>query len=194
MERVQMDIIGLSTSPAAGGSYALILKELTGHRRLPIVIGAFEAQAIAFELEGITPPRPLTHDLMKSIIETLMVTVTEIVVTELRDGTFHARVMLETMSDTIEVDSRPSDAIALAVRFRAPIYVAEEVLEEAGFVPEEEATDEEANQPDQPVEEWVDQGESGDLLSILNEQLKDAIQREDYEEAARIRDRIRSLE
>jgi len=125
VERIQVEIMGLSTSPSSGGAYALILKESSGQRRLPIIIGAFEAQSIALEMEGIKPPRPLTHDLMKNIIDTLGGELNDIFINELRDGTFYARLNFEGQ----EIDSRPSDAIALAVRLKAPIFVAETVME-----------------------------------------------------------------
>ena len=137
MEKVQVDILGLSTSPSSGGAYALILKEMNGNRRLPIIIGAFEAQSIALEMEGIKPPRPLTHDLMKNIIDTFGVSLQDVYINELRDGTFYAKITIEGVSDSQEVDSRPSDAIALAVRYGVPIFVAEEVLNEAGIVADE---------------------------------------------------------
>ena len=138
MEKIQVDILGLSTSPASGGAYALILKEVNGNRRLPIIIGAFEAQSIALEMEGIKPPRPLTHDLMKNILETMGSDLAEIVISELKDGTFFARLAF----DSREIDARPSDAIALAVRFGAPIYVADSVMDEAGFLPDNEQQEE----------------------------------------------------
>ena len=115
VEKIQVDILGLSTSPSSGGAYALILKEMNGNRRLPIIIGAFEAQSIALEMEGIKPPRPLTHDLMKNIIDTFGVSLQDVYINELRDGTFYAKITIEGVSDSQEVDSRPSDAIALAV-------------------------------------------------------------------------------
>ena len=143
MEKVQVDILGLSTSPSSAGAYALILKETNGKRKLPIIIGAFEAQSIALELEGMKPPRPLTHDLMRNIIDLFAVSLNEVCINELRDGTFYAKLTIEGLSETQEVDSRPSDAIALAVRYGAPIYVGEEVLNEAGIVSEDEDETEE---------------------------------------------------
>jgi uncharacterized protein len=184
LDRIQVDIIGLSTSSASGGAYALILKESEGVRRLPIIIGAFEAQAIALEIEGIKPPRPMTHDLIKNVVDTLGYTVSDVTITELREGTFYARISLDTaVNDSI--DSRPSDAIAIAVRYGIPIFVSEEVLAEAGFIPEgEEETDSTAgtstafHSKDQRV-------------STLQTRLSEAIAREDYEEAARLRDDLR---
>lgn len=114
MSKIQVDIIGISTSPSSNGAYALILQETHGNRRLPIVIGAFEAQAIALEMENIHPPRPMTHDLMKSTIEALGASLVEVTINDLNDGTFYAQLILD--STGVEIDSRPSDAIALAVR------------------------------------------------------------------------------
>ena len=184
MEKIQVDILGLSTSPASGGAYALILKEVNGTRRLPIIIGAFEAQSIALEMEGIKPPRPLTHDLIKNILDATGTDLAEITISELRDGTFYAKLSL----DSQEIDARPSDAIALAVRYGAPIYVAEKVMEEAGFLPEseEQESTEESGKPKK--EQRLTK------LEALRAQLMDAIEREDYENAARLRDEIRKLE
>jgi bifunctional DNase/RNase len=187
VEKVQVDILGLSTSPASGGAYALILKEVRGNRRLPIIIGAFEAQSIALEMEGIKPPRPLTHDLMKTIIDRMGVSLSEVTVYELRDGTFYAKIHL----DSQEIDSRPSDAIALAVRYSVPIYVSERVMEEASFVPESET--EEGEKPSLPAPEKKPVAAKMSKLETLNVQLKEAIEKEEYEKAARLRDEIRKL-
>jgi bifunctional DNase/RNase len=187
VERVQVDILGLSTSPASGGAYALILKEMGGSRRLPIIIGAFEAQSIALEMEGIKPPRPLTHDLMKTIIDRMGVSLSEVVVHELRDGTFYAKISL----DSQEIDSRPSDAIALAVRYSVPIYVSERVMEEASFVPESES--EEGGKLSLPTQEKKPAHLKMSKLESLSAQLKEAVEKEEYEKAARLRDEIRKL-
>lgn len=184
MEKIQVDILGLSTSQASGGAYALILKEVNGTRRLPIIIGAFEAQSIALEMEGIKPPRPLTHDLMKNIIDSLGTELREITISELKDGTFYAKLGL----DTQEIDARPSDAIALAVRYGAPIFVADKVMEEAGFLPDAE----EPETPEQGVPKKAEVKLS--KLETLTVQLKEAIEREEYERAAKLRDEIRRLE
>ena len=189
MEKVQVDILGLSTSPSSGGAYALILKEMNGNRRLPIIIGAFEAQSIALEMEGIKPPRPLTHDLMKNIIDTFGVSLQDVLINELRDGTFYAKITIEGVSENQEVDSRPSDAIALAVRYGVPIFVAEEVLNEAGIVSD---TEEEAGTPpkeDQPAAIK----KHATKLDLLQTSLREAIEKEEYEKAAKLRDDIRKL-
>ncbi len=187
MERIQVDILGLSTSPSAGGAYALILKEVNGMRRLPIIIGAFEAQSIALEIEGIKPPRPLTHDLIKTIIDTLGVSLNDVFINELRDGTFYARLNV----DSQEIDSRPSDAIALAVRYGVPIFVSGKVMDEASFVPEGDEGEKPgavAGTESAPTEP----APKPKLTKIeqLEHQLKEAIAKEDYEQAARIRDEI----
>ncbi|MCX7983619.1 MAG: bifunctional nuclease family protein [Bacteroidetes bacterium] len=186
-DRVQVDILGLSTNPASGGAYALILKEVNGPRRLPIIIGAFEAQSIALEIENIKPPRPLTHDLMKTLIEALGGDLIDVTITELREGTFYARLNL----DTQEIDSRPSDAIALAVRFGAPIYVAEKVMEEASFVPENDEDIQSQQPPKQASEESLKTPLS--KLEQLQKSLDEAIAKEDYERAAQIRDEIKKI-
>ena len=187
MERVQVDILGLSTNPASGGAYALILKEVNGERRLPIIIGASEAQSIALEMEGIKPPRPLTHDLMKNLISAFGAELNDITIDELRDGTFYAKLNINSQ----QIDSRPSDAIALAVRYGVQIYVAASVMDEAAFIPEEE--DEEQTPPGkqqkskQPMVKMT-------KLEQLNQQLREAIEKENYEAAATLRDEIRKLE
>lgn len=180
VEKIQVDIMGLSTSPASGGAYALILKEVNGNRRLPIIIGAFEAQSIALEIEGIKPPRPLTHDLMKNIIESLESDLMEITIGELKDGTFFATLSLEGQ----ELDARPSDAIALAVRFGVPIFVSEKVMDEAAFLPENEEHQPEKKSPENRLTR----------LEALKAQLNEAVEREDYERAAQLRDQIQKLD
>jgi hypothetical protein len=190
VERIQVDILGLSTSPSSGGAYALILKEVNGARRLPIIIGAFEAQSIALEMEGIKPPRPLTHDLLKNVLDSLGGILNDVFISELRDGTFFAKLSLETQ----EIDSRPSDAIALAVRFGVPIFVSDKVMEEAAFVPENEESEKiptigttaEADK-DKPKPKLT-------KLEQLQQQLLEAIAKEEYEKAARLRDEIQKLE
>lgn len=155
MKKIQVDIVGLSATPTGPSSYALILKEVGGDRRLPIIIGSFEAQAIALEMEGIKPPRPLTHDLIKNILDGIGAVILEVVVTDLKDGTFYAKIYIELNGMTYEIDSRPSDAIAVALRCGAPIYVNEEVMDEADFAPEEsqvdESEEEESPFPDEDI-------------------------------------------
>jgi bifunctional DNase/RNase len=193
VEKVLVDILGLSTNPASGGAYALILREVNGSRRLPIIIGASEAQSIALEMEGIKPPRPLTHDLMKNIITSFGAELTDIIIDDLRDGTFYAKLNIDNQT----IDSRPSDAIALAVRYGVQIYVAASVMEEAAFVPEDEDEEQHQSPPatSAPPKQHHQQP-PGKItrLEQLNQQLKEAIEKENYEKAAAIRDEIRKLE
>lgn len=213
MSKVQVEILGISTSPSSNGAYALILQESDGQRRLPIVIGAFEAQAIALEMEGIRPPRPMTHDLLKNSIELLGATLVEVIINDLNDGTFYAQLILDTASG--EIDSRPSDAIALAVRFQAPIFITEEVMNEAGFVPEGNETDTFATSNDDDEDDDEDetdtilraakqeaeesqresrkQSKPKTRLEALQQDLDKAIAQEDYEKAAILRDEINEL-
>ncbi len=195
MNKVQCEIIGISAGPTSSGSYALLLKEIDGNRRIPIIIGQFEAQAIALEMEGIKPPRPLTHDLIKNIIDNLGATVLEVVVTELRDNTFYAKIVLEVSGLTNDIDSRPSDAIALAVRADAPIYVAEAVLQEASFIPSEEQEFERKSKSsyDEMESNYPNSKSKEAKIAALQDKLRDAIEKEDYERAAKIRDEIKKL-
>jgi bifunctional DNase/RNase len=188
VERVQVDILGLSTNPASGGAYALILKEVGGPRRLPIIIGASEAQSIALEMEGIKPPRPLTHDLIKNIITSFGAELQEITIDELKDGTFYAKLTVDNQS----IDSRPSDAIALAVRYGVHIYVAASVMDEAAFIPEEEEGEE--AEPEAKTRQKPKAPPSPkNKLEQLQLQLKEAIDKENYEKAAQLRDEIQKL-
>lgn len=195
VDRVQVDILGLSTNPASGGAYALILKEVNGTRRLPIIIGASEAQSIALEMEGIKPPRPLTHDLMKNIIGAFGGELREIIIDELREGTFYAKMSI----DSQVIDSRPSDAIALAVRYGAQIYVAAAVMDEAAFVPEEDEEQDQQEQETPPPKQSQQKPKQSPAapkmtrLEQLQQQLKEAIEKEQYERAAQIRDEIRKM-
>ena len=187
-EKIQVNILGLSTSPSSAGAYALILKEIEGNRRLPIIIGAFEAQSIALEMEGIKPPRPLTHDLLKNVIEAMDVTLQEVFIHELRDGTFFAKITIETLTDMKEIDSRPSDAIALAIRFGVPVYVADAIMEEAGITLDTESAPE-TPASDMPPEIKLHESR----LEHLQNELKAAVEKEEYEKAAKLRDEMRKL-
>ena len=191
MHKIQCEILGLSSSPSTGGAYAILLKETNGNRRLPIIIGAFEAQAIALEIEGIKPPRPLTHDLLKQITDNLGATIIEVVIDELRENTFYAKIIFEVSALTNEIDARPSDAIALAVRAQAPIFVAESVMEVADFVPSEEGEKEEEADTERKEEKMPNTKEA--KLAVLQNKLREAIDAEEYERAAKIRDDIQKL-
>lgn len=190
MEKVKIEILGLSSSQSQStGSFALVLGEVEGERRLPIIIGMFEAQAIALEIEKITPNRPMTHDLFKSFAHAFNYEITEIIISDLKEGIFFAKIICTDGDRTIEVDSRPSDAIAIGIRFEVPFYTYESVLSEAGIIltDEEEIVDEE----DEPIV----LEKKGDRLQDftvdkLNEMLDEALKAEDYEKAAKIRDEI----
>jgi hypothetical protein len=194
MDLIQVDIIGLSTSPSSGGAYALVLGEVDGNRRLPIIIGAFEAQAIALELEKIQPPRPMTHDLIRDLFDSVSADVTDILIDELREGTFFAKIRYTVGGAESQLDCRPSDAVALAVRVGAPIFVSPSVIDEAGIPTEEEEsltaveTGEEAEVP------AVSEPETPKSpLEKLEDDLAKAIADEDYELAAKLRDDITRL-
>jgi len=189
MDLIQVDIIGLSTSPSSGGAYALVLDEVEGNRRLPIIIGAFEAQAIALELEKIQPPRPMTHDLLRDTFEAVGAEVMDVVIDELRDGTFFAKIRYMYDGEESQLDARPSDAVALAVRVDAPIFVAPAVLNEAGI-----PTDDEGAAPveKESAEEAMPSAPMS-RLEKMEQQLSEAIQDENYERAAQLRDEIQQL-
>lgn len=197
-----MDILGLSTSPSSGGAYALILNEVEGNRRLPIIIGTFEAQAIALELEHIKPPRPMTHDLLRNIIQSFGTHVKEVFINDLKEGTFYAKVIYEHDGEDMEQDARPSDAIAIAIRFNSPIYVTKEIVEEAGILSDQEEEDEqEAEEIDsttiheepESAETPPESGSPESKLKKLEKNLASAIEKEDYEKAARLRDEIKKM-
>lgn len=191
--RIPLEILGLSSSHSSSHSYALILGEKNGKRKLPIIIGAFEAQAIAIEVEGIKPNRPMTHDLFKSFAIEFNIKVTEVVITDLKEGIFYAYIICQSNDVTKKIDARPSDAIAVAVRFNAPIYANERVLQEGGVVLRDNTYS--------PTEENLDtqKNEQKELsvtekLEKLKQQMNEALQNEDYELAARLRDEIKRLE
>ena len=183
-----MDILGLSTSPSSGGAYALILNEVAGNRRLPIIIGTFEAQAIALELEHIKPPRPMTHDLLRNAIEVFGADIEQVYINDLSEGTFFARILYRKNGEKIEQDARPSDAIALAVRFKAPIYVGEQILDEAGIASEETGSSKQMS-----IHETEASHKEMSKMEKLEDALQTAIETENYEKAARLRDQINKL-
>lgn len=186
-----MDILGLSTSPSSGGAYALILTEVNGVRRLPIIIGSFEAQAIALELENIKPPRPMTHDLLKNIVQSFDAVVNHVIINDLSEGTFYSKIVLERGDELYEVDARPSDAIALAVRFGTQIFVNERILKEAGIRTDQEAGETEPKDAKKKEAATVEKELS--KLEQLEIDLHTAIETENYEKAAKLRDQISKL-
>lgn len=192
MEKIALDIVGLSYSQTQSGAYALVLGEQEGKRRLPIIIGGFEAQAIAIELEDMTPSRPLTHDLFKSFAESFDIKIKEVVIFNLIEGIFHAKLHCEKDGKEIEIDTRTSDAVALAVRFKCPIFTYEFILKEAGITIDEEGpSDSSGSLPAKKASVKKEKKGIASLkLSDLREKLQHAIDTEDYEEASRLRDEI----
>ncbi|MDB5110018.1 MAG: hypothetical protein JWR67_1132 [Mucilaginibacter sp.] len=192
MKKIKLDIVGLSYSQTQSGAYALVLGEVSGRRRLPIIIGSFEAQAIAIEIEKMTPSRPLTHDLFKSFAQAYHISIQEIIIYNLIDGIFYSKLICSDGKKIIEIDARTSDAIALAVRFECPIYTYEFILSSAGIVIE--GNDfvylENINEP---AEEATPAGNSG-FSSLSTDELKtklqEALHDEAYEKAAKIRDEL----
>ena len=196
MKKVKLNILGLSYSQTQTGAYALVLSEADGNRRIPIIIGAVEAQAIAIQLEGLKPPRPLTHDLFLNVAMAFNIDIAEVFIHKLEEGIFYAEIVCEQDKNRIRVDSRTSDAIALALRFECPIFTTDEIIEKAGIIMEfDESGD---------SHEDIESKESGNIspksvksmdyseysLDELNEFLDAAVKNEDYEKASEIRDEI----
>lgn len=192
MKKLKLDIVGLSYSQTQSGAYALVLGEVNGRRRLPIIIGSFEAQAIAIEIEKMTPSRPLTHDLFKSLAENYHINIQEVIIYNLVDGIFYAKLMCSDGKKTSEIDARTSDAIALAVRFDCPIYTYEFILASAGIVIEGNDFVFLEN-IEAPKEEKV-ASTSLNYSALSEEELKiklqEALAEEAYEKAASIRDEL----
>ncbi|TVR89771.1 MAG: hypothetical protein EA411_01685 [Saprospirales bacterium] len=199
MKKLELDIVALSHSLSQSHNYAVVLGERDGKRRLPIVIGSFEAQAIAVAMERMTPNRPLTHDLFKNTLDTFDIVLREVIINKLYDGIFYARLVCEKGGEVFEIDSRTSDSIAMAVRFNCPIYTYDFILDAAGITYDES---EEAEGADAPQEKSKDKGSQkkkvklgGDSLeNVSTAQLKtmldDTLKEENYEHAAKIRDEL----
>ena len=196
MQKIKLVISGLSYSQTQSGAYALMLTEVGGKRKLPIVIGGFEAQAIAVELEKMKPNRPLTHDLFKSFAVAYDVEVKEVVIYNFNEGIFYAKIICEKDGISTEIDSRTSDAIAIGVRFDCPIYTFDKILQDAGTL-----IDDEFDQDNEDFDE-EDEGEfpiEGDEMELstkeeLERRLKEALENEDYEAASKIRDELKKRE
>jgi len=204
LKKIPLEILGLSSSQSQSGSFALILGEKHGNRRLPIIIGMFEAQSIAIQIEKISPNRPLTHDLFKAFAEHVHVTIIEVVISDLKEGVFYSRIVCSDGATTFEIDARPSDAIAIGLRFGVPIFTVESVLSEAGIIlsdldeaaedEDEDDTDEDEDDDDssrpepRPSEPREPSGQVS--LDELTKMLAQAVEKEDYEKAAKIRDEL----
>lgn len=182
MKKIELNIIALAKSESNKDNYVLVLEEQKGFRRLPIIIGPFEAQAIAVALERMQPNRPLTHDLFKATLEQLKVNLTEVIVSELQGGVFHALLVAQKENGSIlQIDARSSDAISMAVRFGCPIFTTEEIMKEAGIVlesPSKAFTNKRGSLSEYSMEE-------------LEQLLKQVLAKEDYESATKIRDAMR---
>lgn len=195
MEKVKLEIIGLSYSQTQSGAYALVLSEVNGVRRLPIIIGGFEAQAIAIELENMVPSRPLTHDLFKSFAEAFNIKIKEVIIYNLKEGIFYSKLICEKEGKEIEIDARTSDAIALAVRFKCNVYTYESIIGSAGIQLDQEDED---NDIVAPLEEQKKSKSSkkdktdlsGLTIKELETRLEGAVESENYELASKIRDEI----
>ena len=207
LKKIPLEILGLSSSQSQSGSFALILGEKHGNRRLPIIIGMFEAQSIAIQIEKISPNRPLTHDLFKSFAEHVHVVIVEVVISDLKEGVFYSRIVCSDGATTFDIDARPSDAIAIGLRFEVPIFTVESVLSEAGIILTEEETDPDTDEDEDDTDDTDDQDDddtatrrparpesrdpSGQVsLDELTKMLAQALEKEDYEKAAKIRDEL----
>jgi hypothetical protein len=194
MDKVELEIINITQGFTQHHSYAVVLGEVKGKRRLPIVIGAAEAQAIAVAIENMPPPRPLTHDLFKTMMETFHIFLSEIVITNLMDGVFYSKLICIFNGEEHEIDSRTSDAIALAIRFGCPIYIYGNILESSGIVLMEESTEQEIAEELSSVNTAPAKKENADYTIYtakeLDKLLTEALVNEDYEKAATIRDEL----
>ncbi len=191
MNRIRLEIIGMSYSQSQSGAYALIMGEVGGKRRLPIIIGGFEAQAIAIELEKMKPSRPLTHDLFKNFAENYKITINEVIVDKFHEGVFYAKLLCSHDNIVSEIDSRTSDAVALAIRFKCPIYTYEKILAEAGIIMDEKADDlpkKKSTKKEKVIPKESDFSEF--TLNELYDILKKTVDKEEYEKASKIRDEI----
>lgn len=193
MRKVKLNVLGISYSQTQTGAYALVLAEESGNRRIPIIVGGFEAQAIAIQLEGLKPPRPLTHDLFFNFARTFHISLEEVTIHKLEEGVFHSQLTCNDGKQRIDIDTRTSDAIALALRFRCPIYTTEEILEKAGIILDFEHEDkadeieiEDSEKQENPTESNLSDLENKELKKLLQE----AVANEDYEKASLIRDEL----
>jgi bifunctional DNase/RNase len=189
--RVKLRVMGLTYSQTQTGSYALVLAEDAGKKRIPIMIGAFEAQAIALHLEELQPPRPLTHDLFRSFSMAFGVELMEVFINKLEEGIFYSELLFSSEKEEVRIDSRTSDAVALALRFKCPIYTTQEIIDKAGIILEDKATEQEEDFLGTEVEDETLEDRTMEELEIL---LDEAVSNEDYELASEIRDEMKRRE
>ncbi len=201
MGKIKLNVLGISYSQTQSGAYALVLSEEEGNRRIPIIVGGFEAQAIAIELEGLSPPRPLTHDLFKDFSESYGIRILEVNIHKLEDGVFFANILCDNGDQQITLDARTSDAIALALRFKCPIYTTDEIVEKAGIIldfeidaglgkagaPEKKEI---VPTPEKSKKRTIHPDLAESSMAELKSLLADAVSKEDYERASEIRDEI----
>lgn len=192
MNKIRLEIFGLSYSQTQSGAYALVLSEVEGVRRLPIIIGGFEAQAIAIELEKMKPSRPLTHDLFKNLAVEFDILVREVFIYKLHEGIFYSKIICESKGDYKEIDARTSDAIAIGVRFNAPIYTTENILSSSGILMDDsnQLLGDDSDKGTEGVMSDVANPLNAKTIAELQELLDEALQNEDYELASQIRDEI----
>lgn len=191
MDKIKLEIVGMSYSQSQSGAYALILGEVYGKRRLPIIIGGFEAQAIAVEIEKMKPSRPLTHDLFKNFADHYGVTIKEVVIDDFKHGVFHAKLLCIHSNQESLIDARTSDAVALAIRFKCPIYTYDHIISEAGVLMDEKNQGDEESTTTAYSADEPGKSEYEDLsLAELEEMLKKAVANEEYEKASELRDEI----
>jgi len=200
MSKIKLNVLGISYSQTQSGAYALVLTEEDGDRRIPIIVGGFEAQAIAIQLEGLKPPRPLTHDLFLNFATSFKIDLLEVNIYKLEEGVFYSKMLCDNGSNRITIDARTSDAIALALRFKCPIYTSEEIMERAGIVLEfskeskEEPGDKDLETVDTTKTSPTTTRDTEEYKSYsdkeLHEMLQEAVSEEDYERASMIRDEI----
>jgi bifunctional DNase/RNase len=190
MKRVKLRVMGISYSQTQSGAYALILIEENGERRIPIIIGGFEAQAIVIKLENLAPPRPLTHDLFKKFADEFNISVIEVMIYKLEEGVFFSKLVCNNGEKEYSIDSRTSDAVAIALRFGCPIFITEEILEKAGIIINPNDTEiSPSNEVDslfEPERTKYDTYSDDELYKMID----DAVRTEDYERAAAVRDEI----
>jgi bifunctional DNase/RNase len=196
MGKIKLNVLGISYSQTQTGAYALILTEEQGNRRIPIIIGGFEAQAIAIQLEGLNPPRPLTHDLFHNFALAFNINLLEVNIYRLSEGVFYSKLICNDGDKELSVDARTSDAIALALRFRCPIFTSDEIMEQAGIILDEnQAMEEDLEQDDLYSADSASSGRAEDLVELTVQELKtmldEAIKSENYERASIIRDEMK---